>query len=102
MPSAVLPIENAFVPSASVKSNIGHAALAAGMASLLKVLLSLQHRRIPASLHFHQPNEHIDFENSPFYVNTETRDWHALVTEPTAPQCHQWLRHEWYQRAPVG
>ncbi|MCB0208983.1 MAG: SDR family NAD(P)-dependent oxidoreductase, partial [Anaerolineae bacterium] len=59
----------------SVKSNIGHTSAAAGVAGLLKVLLALKHRQIPPSLHFEQPNEHIDFESSPFYVNTELKDW---------------------------
>ncbi|MBV7338445.1 polyketide synthase dehydratase domain-containing protein [Chloroflexi bacterium TSY] len=38
-------------------------------------LLALKHKKLPPSLHFEQPNEHIDFENSPLYVNTELRDW---------------------------
>ncbi|MDM5187018.1 SDR family NAD(P)-dependent oxidoreductase [Bacillus sp. DX4.1] len=59
----------------SVKTNIGHAATAAGGASLAKVLLSLKHKKIPPSLNFCTPNEHIDFESSPFYVNSELKDW---------------------------
>lgn len=49
-----------------MKTNLGHAAAAAGMAGLFKILLSLKHRQIPASLHFHQANQHIQFEESPF------------------------------------
>ncbi|WP_267116435.1 non-ribosomal peptide synthetase [Xanthomonas sacchari] len=59
----------------SVKSNLGHAAEAAGLAGLFKVLLSLQHRQIPPTLHFRNGNPHIDFDASPFYVNTALRDW---------------------------
>lgn len=59
----------------SVKSNIGHAATAAGVASVIKVLLSMKNKQIPPSLNFDKPNEHIDFENSPFFVNTELKDW---------------------------
>src|SRR5262249_51796915 len=38
---------------------------------------ALQHRQIPPSLHFEQPNPAIDFANSPFYVNNRLRDWPA-------------------------
>ena len=59
----------------SVKSNIGHLDEAAGIAGLIKVALALKHKQIPPSLHFNQPNPQIDFENSPFYVNTELTEW---------------------------
>lgn len=61
----------------SVKSNIGHTDTAAGVASLIKVILALQHRELPATLHFRAPNEAIDFANSPFYVNAQLRPWNA-------------------------
>jgi acyl transferase domain-containing protein len=64
-----------FCAVGSVKSNLGHLDNAAGAAGLIKVALSLKHREIPASLHFDKPNPGIDFENSPFFVNTETREW---------------------------
>ncbi|MFP3515334.1 SDR family NAD(P)-dependent oxidoreductase [Pseudomonas sp. SIMBA_077] len=59
----------------SIKSNIGHAATAAGIAGVIKVLLSLEHRQIPPSLHFHKANPHIDFASSPFYVPTRVAEW---------------------------
>ncbi len=62
---------------ASVKGNIGHLGAAAGAASLIKTVLALEHREIPPSILFEQPNPQIDFENSPFYVNTELREWPA-------------------------
>ncbi len=61
----------------SVKTNIGHTDIASGAASLIKTALCLKTRKIPASLHFHEANPKIDFPNSPFFVNTELRDWKA-------------------------
>ena len=43
----------------SVKSNSGTPQAAAGVAGLIKVVLALQHERIPKSLHFEAPNPHI-------------------------------------------
>ncbi|MES9782255.1 beta-ketoacyl synthase N-terminal-like domain-containing protein [Bacillus thuringiensis] len=59
----------------SLKSNIGHLNSAAGIASLIKVALSLKNECIPASLHFTAPNPKIPFEKSPFLVNNQTRKW---------------------------
>ena len=59
----------------SVKTNIGHLDRAAGASGLIKTVLALQHKEIPASLHFQTPNPEIDFANSPFYVNTQLRTW---------------------------
>lgn len=59
----------------SVKSNIGHTGFAAGVAGIVKVLLCLKHRKLVPSIHYHKPNPHIEFDQSPFFVNTEYRDW---------------------------
>lgn len=64
-----------FCAIGSVKTNIGHTDAAAGVAGLIKALLALQHGVLPPSLHFERPNPNIDFENSPFYVNTSLRQW---------------------------
>ena len=49
------------LPIGSVKSNIGHLEPASGLAGLLKAMLSLQHRHLPASLHLGEPNPDIAF-----------------------------------------
>jgi phthiocerol/phenolphthiocerol synthesis type-I polyketide synthase E len=59
----------------SVKANVGHLDAAAGITGLLKTILALKHRLIPPSLHFETPNPKVDFENSPFYVNTKLSEW---------------------------
>jgi acyl transferase domain-containing protein/thioesterase domain-containing protein len=64
-----------FCAIGSVKTNIGHAASAAGVSGLIKTVLALKHHLLPPSLHFEQPNPQIDFANSPFYVNTTLSEW---------------------------
>ena len=59
----------------SVKTNIGHLDAAAGIAGFIKTVLALKHQQIPASLHFQSPNPNIDFNHSPFYVNTALTAW---------------------------
>ncbi|MFY0566442.1 SDR family oxidoreductase [Archangium lansingense] len=66
----------------SLKSNIGHLANAAGVSSLIKAVLSLEHKKLPPSLHFEKPSPEIDFANSPFYVNTTLADWQAPANAP--------------------
>ncbi|AKF95949.1 hybrid non-ribosomal peptide synthetase/type I polyketide synthase [Brevibacillus laterosporus] len=61
----------------SVKTNIGHLDVAAGIAGLIKTTLSLHHKLIPPSLNFSVPNPKIDFEHSPFFVNSELRTWES-------------------------
>ena len=55
----------------SVKTNVGHT----GAAGFIKTVFMLENHLIPASLHFTAPNPAIDFENSPFYVNTQLKEW---------------------------
>ncbi|TDR36317.1 acyl transferase domain-containing protein [Tahibacter aquaticus] len=67
---------------ASVKSNIGHASSAAGVASVQKVLLSLRHRTLAPTLHVSRENSHFDFANSPFYVNRSAKSWDSSAGAP--------------------
>ena len=64
-----------FCAIGSVKTNIGHAMAAAGMAGVAKAVLALKRRRLPPTLNFRTPNPHIDFDATPFVVNTTSRDW---------------------------
>ncbi|TDC56004.1 SDR family NAD(P)-dependent oxidoreductase [Actinomadura sp. KC345] len=59
----------------SVKSNIGHANAAAGIASFIKTVLAVQERTLPASLHARPVNELLGLAGSPFDVVAETRPW---------------------------
>ncbi|MCI4193231.1 FkbM family methyltransferase [Dickeya dianthicola] len=59
----------------SVKSNIGHTLRAAGVASVLKVLLAMKNQQLPPTLHHQELNEHITLDGTPFYVNRELSDW---------------------------
>ncbi len=59
----------------SVKGNIGHLESAAGIAGLIKVVLSLERGEIPPSLHFQKPNPHVDWASQPLRVATQRIPW---------------------------
>ena len=64
-----------FCALGSVKTNVGHLDTAAGVTGLIKTVLMLEHREVVPSLHYEEPNPNIDFNNSPFYVNTRLKPW---------------------------
>ena len=66
-----------FCAIGSVKSNFGHLTTTAGVTGFIKTCLSLHHKKFLPSINYTTPNPHIDFENSPFFVNTTLRDWHT-------------------------
>lgn len=95
------------LPIGSVKTNLGHLETAAGIVGLVKGLLVLKHGRIPASLHFTSPNEHIDFAALKLRVPTALEPFpaadgrrlvgvnsfgfgganaHVILAEPPAPE----------------
>ncbi|MEZ4336163.1 MAG: polyketide synthase [Sandaracinaceae bacterium] len=61
--------DRGFCRIGSVKTNIGHLDTAAGVASLIKASLALEHATFPPSLGYEKPNPTIDFASSPFVVN---------------------------------
>jgi phthiocerol/phenolphthiocerol synthesis type-I polyketide synthase E len=61
----------------SIKTNLGHTDAAAGVAGFIKVVLALQHQKLPPSLHFESPNPHLQLERTMFRVNAALRDWDA-------------------------
>ena len=67
--------EKQYCAVGSVKTNYGHTDAAAGITGFIKTVLSLYHKLLVPSIHFERANTAIDFENSPFYVNTETKQW---------------------------
>lgn len=69
--------KNGYCSIGSVKSNFGHLDAAAGIAGLIKTVLALKNKQLPPTLHFEEPNPRIDFENSPFRVNTSLFPWKA-------------------------
>jgi acyl transferase domain-containing protein/aryl carrier-like protein/protein-L-isoaspartate O-methyltransferase len=59
----------------SVKTNIGHLEAAAGIAGLIKVVLSLQHKEIPPHLHLQQLNPYISLQDTPLDIPTQLQPW---------------------------
>ena len=64
-----------FCAISAVKTNVGHLNSVAGIAGITKAVLSLTHKKIPALLHFERPNDKINFEESPVFVNTRLSNW---------------------------
>ncbi|MFJ2773105.1 amino acid adenylation domain-containing protein [Streptomyces sp. NPDC087300] len=63
------------IPIGSVKSNIGHAESAAGMAAITKVLLQLRHGQLVPSLHAERLNPHLDLDATPFRLQRDLAPW---------------------------
>ena len=59
----------------SIKSQIGHAKAAAGIASVIKVMLALHNKVLPPSINFETPNPIVDWASTPFKVITQARPW---------------------------
>jgi malonyl CoA-acyl carrier protein transacylase/phosphopantetheinyl transferase len=66
----------------TVKSMISHTIPASGIAGIIKLALSLYHRVLPPTLNCDEPNPKLGLEQTPFYLNTETRPWIQAGPEP--------------------
>ncbi len=66
----------------SVKTNIGHLEPAAGVAGLMKVILSMQHGTVPKHLHFRDPNPGVAWDALPLQIATECTDWPVHTDRP--------------------
>lgn len=69
--------EKDFCGLGSVKANIGHLDNAAGIAGVIKTVQAIKHKMIPPSINYKKANKNINFESSPFYVNSELIEWNS-------------------------
>ncbi|MDE9493590.1 SDR family NAD(P)-dependent oxidoreductase [Xenorhabdus bovienii] len=65
----------------AVKSNIGHLDEAAGVAGVIKTVMSLKHKQLAPTLHYHQPNDKLHIEETPFKVVDKLMDWSVPTNE---------------------
>ncbi len=88
-PIEIAALRRVFVDSApradrcalgAVKTNVGHLDAAAGVTGLIKAVLALDRKQIPATLHFSRPSPRLDLEDSPFYVNDRLAAWEGAGT----------------------
>ena len=77
---------NEHVAVGSIKSQIGHLKACAGYAGMVKVILAMKHKTLPASINVKNPPKLMDgsdLQSSPLYINTKTRPW---FTDPGVPR----------------
>ncbi|MDG4666800.1 type I polyketide synthase [Mycobacterium sp. 236(2023)] len=79
---SVFTDDSARIALGSVKSQIGHTKAAAGAAGLIKAVLALQHSTLPGTMKVDRPNPALGLEETPFYVNAQTRPWVRTGDQP--------------------
>ena len=62
----------------SVKSNIGHLGEAAGISSLIKVVMAMRHRQLPPTINFESPNPEMDIQSSQFAICDQLTEWQPI------------------------
>ncbi len=78
-----------FCSLGSAKAHIGHAEGAAGIAGLIKVLLSMKYKVIPSMPEFETLNPYIELDKSPFYINEQTQDWIPRKDKSDYSECRR-------------
>ncbi len=68
-------VKKQFCALGAAKSNFGHLDCCSGLLGVVKVLLMMEHRMLPPSLHFTAPNPKIDYVDSPIYMNDSLKPW---------------------------
>ncbi len=81
LPKSDQPLEGTGCGLGSVKTNIGHLELAAGVAGVIKVLKQFEHRKLAPSLHCETVNPYIDLTDTPFRIQREAADWQPVRDE---------------------
>lgn len=108
--------KNQFCAIGSLKTNMGHLVASSGIASLIKVIKSIQHKEIAPTINFETPNPYVNFMESPVYVNDKLQPWetegeprraaissfgfsrtncHMVVEEPTKLEQYE-EQKDWY------
>lgn len=64
------------IPIGSIKGNVGHTLETAGVAGMLKTILSMQHETIPPNVQNGGLNREVVWNDCPFYVPFEAKPWH--------------------------
>lgn len=75
----VSKIKKPYCGLGSVKTNIGHLEAAAGIAGLIKIILAMMHKTLPATIHFSELNPHIKMAEGPFYIVDQTKPWERTL-----------------------
>ena len=70
-----------FCSLGSVKTNVGHTIMSAGVAGIVKVVMSLKNKELPPSLNFEAINPLINLEMSPFKIQTQLEEWRVEGTQ---------------------